>query len=263
MTELSTVPAASIAGIVFSLMLAIFFPIALCIYFYKKKGARLSSFLLGCVTFFVSAILLEQILHTLVLGAFGTALTANNLLYALYGGVAAAVFEETGRYIAMKHFMKKNLTRQNALMYGAGHGGIEAILIVGMSYFANLAIALMINDGQFAASLTSMDADAQAAAVQSVSVLWTLPSYQFFMAGVERVQAIVLHIALSVLVFRAVKSSKMAFFWIAMGLHFLVDFSAVALSPYLPVWVLELVVLVLVATAAVPAWKAYCREADE
>ena len=34
------------------------------------------------------------------------------------------VFEETGRLIAMKFWMKKWLDFPNALMYGIGHGGV-------------------------------------------------------------------------------------------------------------------------------------------
>ena len=39
--------------------------------------------------------------------------------------VAAGVFEETGRLLAMKFCMKKDLDKKNAIMYGIGHGGIR------------------------------------------------------------------------------------------------------------------------------------------
>ena len=58
------------------------------------------------MTFIISALVLEKLLHAAVFKAFGTALNANIWLYTLYGGLAAAVFEETGRLLAMKYAMK-------------------------------------------------------------------------------------------------------------------------------------------------------------
>ena len=52
------------------------------------------------------------------------ALTGNIWFYALYGGIAAGVFEETGRFTAMKFWMKKSLSKESSFMYGVGHGGI-------------------------------------------------------------------------------------------------------------------------------------------
>ena len=49
----------------------------------------------------------------------------------LYGGLMAGVFEETGRYVSFKWFLKKETRIQDGLSYGIGHGGIEAMLIVG------------------------------------------------------------------------------------------------------------------------------------
>lgn len=261
MTELQPVSAASSLGMVFSLIIAIGLPIALCLFLYKKKGAKLSAFLSGCVCFFIFTMVLEQTLHSVVLRAAGTALTGNIWLYALYGGLAAAVFEEAGRFIVMKHFMKKDLNRTNALMFGVGHGGIEAILLVGLTYFNNVMMTVSINSGQISNSLSEMTEENRAAAVQSLSVLWTLPSWQFYMAGIERIQAIALHIALSVFVYKAVKTGRKKFLLLALGLHFAVDSITIAISGTLPVWAIEMIVFVLVAAAVYLAYRVY--DADD
>lgn len=260
MTQLSTVPAASIAGMVFSTILAFGLPVALFFLFWKKAKIRPSFFFAGCATFFLSSMVLEQILHSVVFSMTGTLLTENIWLYALYGGLAAAVFEEFGRFIVMKRFLKCQLDRKDALMFGAGHGSIEAIFIVGLSYMNNLVLSTMINNGTMAASIASMEAEAQAPAAQSLAVLWELPSYQFYMAGLERVQAIALHIALSVLVFAAVKTGKKLFLGLALLFHFLVDTVTIVASSFMPVWAIELLVLVMVLAVAFVSYKVYKQD---
>ena len=110
------VSTASIIGIIVTLIISVGLPIALCIIVWRKTRARISSFFIGAATFIVFALILEQILHVVVLSAAPN-LIKNIWLYALYGGLAAGIFEETGRFLAMKFCMKNNLDKQNAIMY--------------------------------------------------------------------------------------------------------------------------------------------------
>ncbi len=41
----------------------------------------------------------------------------------------------------------KPLDFPNAFMYGAGHGGVEAMLLCGVTSISNIASAVMINSG--------------------------------------------------------------------------------------------------------------------
>lgn len=256
---IQTVSISSILGMFFTLLISIGLPVALCILVCRKMKAKVSSFFMGCITFVVFALILEQFLHALVFNLAGSVLTNNIWLYALYGGLAAAAFEETGRFIAMKCFMKKQLTRENAVMYGVGHGGIEAILIVGMLYINNLLIAVMINTGGLEASLSMLDPSLLESTLQSMSGIWTTPSYLFFTAGIERILAICLQICLSVLIFKAV-SGKKCFFPIAFGIHFLVDFVAVVSSSYLSVIWVEIITLLIVSATAYFTLRVYHKD---
>ena len=123
------VPGASIAGMVFSLVVSFALPIGLFVYAKKKLGAKAAPFFIGCGVFFVMVLMLEAAIHRIVFQLAGEALTGSVILYAVYGGLMAALFEETGRYIAMR-FLVKPLDFPNAFMYGAGHGGVEAMLPV-------------------------------------------------------------------------------------------------------------------------------------
>ena len=164
----------------------------------------------------------------------------------------------------MKFCLKKHLTRENALMYGAGHGGIEAFLILGMSSMSNLLTAAMINGGLMEKTMTALEPAQQEVTYHQLSVLWTTPAYQFYLAPVERISAIALQIALSILVYSAVKTGRKLHLAAAFGLHFAVDFLTVVCASAIPTWALELGLLVIVAAICVAVYKLiYVQAAEE
>lgn len=259
--EWGTVSTASLIGMVLSLILSFGLPIVLLILVKIKLKASLTSFIIGSATFIVFALVLEPILHSVVLTATGTLLTDNIILYGLYGGLAAALFEETGRLIAMKFFMKESLNKQNTIMYGIGHGGIEAILLVGLTYISNLLSAFMINSGALQASMELVDAELQQTTFEQIKVLWELPAWQFYMAGVERLIAITLQIALSVLVYKAISLKSRPYWFISFGIHFAVDFLTVVVTGLgAPIWIVEVLLLIAVVFVARYAYKLYKEE---
>lgn len=250
----------AIAGIIFSMVVSIGLPILLFVLVKTKLHAKMSAVGIGAATFVLFALILEQILHSIMLNSFEDMLTGNIWFYAIYAGLAAGVFEETGRFVAMKYWMKKSLSRENSIMYGVGHGGVEAVLIVGITCISNLITAIMINSGQIESAYSTIeDGAGKELAIQSLSVLWTTPGYQFFLAGIERITAIVLHICLSYLVYRAVKWGEKKFYIIAIGIHFLIDAATVLLTNFVPLVALEIVLLVSVGVLAVAVKKMYCN----
>lgn len=251
---MSTVPVLSMVGMVCSLIISVAVPIVLLVLLKKRTSASLSSAIYGALTFIVFALLLESLLHRLVFSVFGERLTGNIWLYALYGGLAAGLFEESGRYLTMKRFMKRQLYRDNALLFGVGHGGIEAILLVGITYVSNLAASLMINSGAMEASLSTLDEATRAATETQLAALGATPSWTFFLGGVERVLAIALHIALSYLVYRAVKTGRPSLWLLAVAVHAGIDAATVLLAQVIsPLWI-ELVLCALVALLWVWIW---------
>ena len=259
--EWGTIPAASIIGMVFSLIASIGLPVVFGIIVYKKTHAKVSSCFIGAGIFVVSALILEQILHVIVLTITGGALQNHVLLYGLYGGLAAALFEETGRLVAMKFFMKNSIDKGNTLMYGVGHGGVEAILLVGLVYVNNIATSVMINTGGIQLTMEQLDPALQEAAYQQLQPLWQSPAYMFYVAGVERMAAIVLQICLSVLIYKCVKTGQKKFYAGAFLLHFIVDFVTVVTAGFgVPSWVVELEVIAMVAVIAGGVAKIYRKD---
>ena len=94
-------------------------------------------------------------------------------------------------------------------------------------------------------------------------MLWTTPGYQFFLAGVERISAVTLHICLSYLVYRAVKYGMKKYYFLAVGIHFLVDALTVLLSNYTPLMILEAVLLIMIGVLAVIVRRMYMGEEGE
>ena len=185
--ELNTISGLAIAGVICSVVLSMGVPIALFIAGRVKLKARISSFFIGAGTYLLFAMLLEQLLHVLVIQFCGLNAQSRPWLYYVYAALAAAVFEETGRLIAMKFWMKKWLDFPNALMYGIGHGGVEAILLGGFSGISNLVSMLMINSGAMQNTLAALPAESANQTVSQLSALWTTPAPLFFVSGIERI----------------------------------------------------------------------------
>ena len=257
-----SVPIASIIGFTVSLIVSVGLPIVLCILVWRKTKARISSFFIGAASFIVFAMILEQILHTIVLKAAGTALRGNIWLYALYGGLAAGVFEETGRYLAMKLCMKKSLNKQNAIMYGVGHGGIEAILLVGMSSVSNLIISVMINSGQvpMLLSMSGVDDSTYQLAITQMTAISTTPFWHFYMAGAERISAIIFHIAASYLVYLAVSRRKPACYLLAILAHLLLDAVTLITASFLPILAVEAIIFLCSGAFGLVIWRMYRKQ---
>ena len=198
-------------------------------------------------------------IHRIVFRLAGEALTGSVILYAVYGGLMAALFEETGRYIAMR-FLVKPMDFPNAFMYGAGHGGVEAMLLCGVASISNIASAVMINSGTMSAQLATLDAEKAADTAAALSALWTTPSLTFFAGGVERIIAVVLHLSLSILVFQSIRKKAPMELVRACLFHFVIDSLSVLLSAVASVWVVELVAALLTGGAVLMARYACMEE---
>ena len=256
-----TVPVISIIFMAISCAICFLTPLALFIWLRLKKGAAIYPFFAGCAVMLLFAFILESGMHNLVLSSPAGPVIRNNIwLYALYGGLMAGLFEETGRYLAFAFALKKYRAKNvNALMYGAGHGGFEAIVIVGLTMINNITWSYIINSGNAAALTAPLSGDALAQAEAGIAALISTPSYQFLLGGIERILAITLHIALSVLVWFAVKwDGKLYLYPLAIALHFAVDAGSALLSGFgVNVVLIEIVVGIFTMLTALLARKVW------
>lgn len=223
----------------------------------KKYNVKVRTILIGAGVFVLFALVLETILHQVVLkGSIGPAITGNVWYYALYGGLAAGIFEETGRFLAMKFLLKDEPSgAKTAVAYGIGHGGIEMLIIFGFSMVSNLVIASMINLGQADTILSALPADTQAQ-MQGTFAQFETSTPGTFLTGVwERTSAIILQVGLSVFVWTAVRKGG-KWLWLfpaAILIHFLVDASAVLLMDSVSMAVLETIVCAMAVAVGASA----------
>ena len=210
----TTVPTLTIVCIAISAFAGIAIPSTLFLVYRKKYKADILPFFIGCAVFILFAVIIEGAINRFILSSsVGAAIQSNIWFCGIFFGLMAGLFEETGRYVAYKTVLKKKLGNdRNALMYGAGHGGIEACYILVFSMVSNLYFAYMLNAGM-AETLTASIADP--AALQKLNAtmiaLANTPSATFLMSIVERISAVALQISLSVLVWFSVKGGRKRF----------------------------------------------------
>lgn len=226
------IPAFTIVACVITLFVCLFLPIiCLIVYALKHRGERVvSAWFLGAVGFFVPQILIRlPLLQVLATVPGFQALAQNHLfLYTLSLAFTAGLFELVGRFAAAR-CLRKDLTYTRALAAGLGHGGIEAMLVIGMTYINNLIYIVMIQTGTFDTLISqtqSMGVDT-AQLVQVKEALLTTSPLLFLMASVERILTIVIHCFLSVLVCYGVRTRKvLPCILLCLGFHTLLDLSA-------------------------------------
>ncbi|MGN0665303.1 MAG: YhfC family intramembrane metalloprotease [Huintestinicola sp.] len=253
-------PAEVITSLVIGGILAIFIPAAAVIIYKKKnKHVPLSVFFIGCGIFVLFALVLEQLLHLVMLPVVMDKVWA----YAVYGCLAAGIFEETGRFIAFKLFMKKHTDPGTSVMYGLGHGGIEAVLIFGISMVSTLVTVLTVNSVGFDSAVTLFSAgqgEETAELVKTQLEQIAGVTIGSTMLGVyERILAMTVHVSLSVVVFSAVRVKGNGWlFPVAIALHAVFDFpAALSQKGVLSVPVLYIILTLIAAIMVFAAVRCY------
>lgn len=237
MTEFAKVGTQQIGFLALGTILMIVVPIVTAIIWTKRKKERFSTVLVGAATFLLFAVILEKPVQAVLIapsqmGLAGTGistfLNARPVLWAFVTGLFPGVFEETGRLVAYKTVLKKRKNRETSISYGIGHGGFEAIFIIGVTYATYLAYAIMINTGTFGTVVDQVMAQApeQADSLMAVaSGIASFSSANLALSISERFFAVLFHIGASIIVFYACKDKeKFRLYPLAILLHTVMDF---------------------------------------
>lgn len=250
----------SIAFMIFSALFTTLGPVIAAILFYRKQKFYVGSLFIGAAVFFLFQMILRIPLIQMILPnmEWYKTMSQNIWVYAIFLGFTAGLFEEAGRYLAFTVVLKKHLLWKDAVAFGIGHGGIECILLVGMSQISNLVTSIMINSGMYEPLVAQSPEQSRELLLQAKATLVDTPSYMFLISSVERLFTFFIHIAFSVLVMTGIKKKKgLLYLGLAILLHMLVDSPAVILS-YLGVNVLFIEVLIMVF--AVVSFIYICRQ---
>ncbi len=197
---------------------------------FRSKSGLFLTMSAGAMGFFVAQYVVRlPLLNTVLLNESYAFIFDSLLLYAFILGVSAAFFELLFRIVILKLFMRGYHQKHHILAAGFGHGIIEAVLIVALSYINNLIVAFYINAGRVD-ELISEGTD-PGIVNQLIESLTNANSWIFLVGGIERVLIVVIHISLTVLAFKGLKSKNRWKYWgLAFVIHAVLDFGVVILQ---------------------------------
>jgi uncharacterized membrane protein YhfC len=167
--------------------------------------------------------------------------TLQLLIKAVFLGLSAGLFEEGARYLVLRFWLKEARSWRNGILFGAGHGGTEAILVGLLALYAAIQIITLSNaTPEQLAQLVGADnvALAQSQLAAALSAPWNAT----LLGALERFFTIPSQIAMAVMVMQAFTRKKFAWLLAAIGYHTLLDGLVVFLQSSLTVYQLEGVV---------------------
>ena len=243
-------------------------PVGTCIWWLKTRKDRLSTVLAGAATWFLFAMILESVPKLLLFNpstSIGKTVIDNVALYTVFGALLAGVFEETGRLVAFKTVLRNRTNKETGISHGIGHGGFEAMFLMGVSGVQFMVFAVMINNGTFQTLI-----DQAAAGGADISGLEALPAELMKITPLigalnifERAVSMLLHVGLSVLVFNAVKRSKISLYFIAVAAHTLIDVpAALYQKDVLNIYVVEALFAVVSVAFFVTVYRTFYKDEE-
>jgi uncharacterized membrane protein YhfC len=219
-----------------NVLLMLGLPLLLAVVLVRRYRAGWSLFFIGAGTFLLAQIMeipfnrgvLSPLVESL---QQGKDTLAPMLLFAL----SAGVFEEGWRYVVYRWGIRKDYTWERGMLFGAGHGGMEAILLGGVTLYGLLqAIAYRDIDLTGVLPLEQLEL-----AQGRLELFWSLPWYAALLGGLERMFALVIHMALSVIVLQGFVRRSSLWLALAIGWHAFVDAIALLGSAYWSVYAIE------------------------
>jgi uncharacterized membrane protein YhfC len=224
-------------------LLMILLPVGLGIYLTRrwKTGWRL--WFIGAGTF-----ILSQVGHIPFNWVMGLLLNrtplvqlspAGQLIFnAVFLGLSAGLFEELFRYGMFRWWARDARSWRTGILTGAGHGGIEAIILGLLVLYVYLQFVAL--RGTDLAAL--FPADQLALAREQMTAYWSATWYDSLLGAVERLFTIPVQIAFAVIVLQCFTRRQAFWVWLAVGYHALVDATAVLAVKYAGVYATEAII---------------------
>lgn len=235
--------------------IALFAPVVLALVLRRKLHASWKAWLIGAATFFVFQVVLRlpwQIPLGLWLKPRMAAEPWIAWAWLVASAFSAGLFEETGRYVAYR-FAWKDRSAVGGLMLGAGHGGFESIVLVGLSLAGNTVAYVLLGHG----TTLGIPADKLPLVYEQFAKLTPLDALA---GGVERLSSIAFHCGLSLLVLQAFRRGSKWWVLLAMAFHGVANLAGVWAAKELGPWPAEAIIGVF-AVAAI-AWVVHCVRED-
>ena len=260
----------AVVSLTITVILMIAIPVCFFICWRRKhrEQTKISWLIAGAAGFVISARMLEVGVHYFCIVADNPVsrfINGNTAAFVLYGITMAGIFEECGRLIILKYILKKDRTRENAVIYGIGHGGIEILTVLLPAMILYLAIAVMFSQGDTEAALKTLNIteETATAALPSVQAAAAFDYAMMAMNVMERLLAMLIHIGLTIIVYYGVVNAKKLCLPSAILLHMLADtFPALYQRGILPLWAVEIWIAFWTLMIMLIAAKLYKRMSE-
>lgn len=260
----------AVVSLTITVILMIAIPVCFFICWRRKnrEQTKISWLIAGAAGFVISARMLEVGVHYFCIVADNPVsrfINGNTAAFVIYGITMAGIFEECGRLIILKYILKKDRTRENAVIYGIGHGGIEILTVLLPAMILYLAIAVMFSQGDTEAALKTLNIteETATAALPSVQAAAAFDYAMMAMNVMERLLAMLIHIGLTVIVYYGVVNAKKLCLPAAILLHMLADtFPALYQRGILPLWAVEIWIAFWTLMIMLIAAKLYKRMSE-
>lgn len=199
-------------------------PVLLGVWIVRRLRVPMWVWGMGALAFVAS-----QIVHlplNWALGLLGTPRALGLLplpALAVAAGLSAGLCEETARYLAFKWIARKrSLDVATGLQFGAGHGGVESMILGTLSGVALASMLLLYYFPALAAG------HGGAATIESAErAYFATPWTSALVGALERVSAVSAHIGMSVMVLYAVARRRIGWYVLAVLAHATLDAYAV------------------------------------
>ena len=229
-------------------LLMIAFGLGIGILLRHKFGLSWGLYGIGAVTFILSQVghipFNTWVLNPLLTKLFPQADPGSMGLawWSLFLGLSAGIFEETARYLVMRFWRKDIRNWEKSMMFGAGHGGVEAIIIGVLAFvaFIQLSYYRQIDLDTLASAMTPEQLGQLKATVET---FWSNRWYEHLWGALERFNTIPVHLAATVLVYRGVRDKNALWYLAAVAWHTFVDAVAVFASQTWGIPLTELLIL--------------------
>jgi uncharacterized membrane protein YhfC len=238
-------PAAA-AGLAIAGAICLAGPVLLAFLWRRRTGAPLSAFGAGALVFFIAQVVL-RLPWQVPLARRVQAHPEWVFPFLIVSAFTAALFEETGRWAGYRYLLRER-TRRTGVMLGLGHGGLEAILLVGFPLLGLLVAWVLASRGMIAPGPTLEAVHRQTSSLG----FWSVQ-----LAALERGSGMASHVGLSLIVLQVWMRGGLRWLFLAMMLHFAVNAVGVTLLHRLHVHALlaELVVAALATGVLLLGWR--------
>ena len=209
------------------------YPLALAVLAHRRLHVGWRYLAYGAIVFFVFQLATRVPAVQLIQSAFGEQLKASPTLmwtWLVVLALTAGLFEEVGRYIGYRVFMRRQeKTWSKAIMCGIGHGGLESIVPVGGLTLIGLVNLWSVARG----GLTQLPEHQRVLAAQQIATLNAQPAWAALLSAWERPWTVPIQVAFSVVVLQVFVCGKSIWLlWAILG-HAFVDLVAVGLQQVL------------------------------